>query len=76
MENHIMFLGATAISDSLQESVPEVINDLRKARIKVWMLTGDKKETAENIGKSTKLLDEDTVLLNLDTFEINLIKFF
>ena len=74
IEKDISFLGASAISDALQELVPEVINDLRKANIKVWMLTGDKKETAENIGKKAKLLDNETAILNLDFFDINFIK--
>ncbi len=42
--------------DRLQEDVPETIRDLIRANIKVWMLTGDKMETAENIAKSCKLI--------------------
>ena len=45
-------VGATGIEDKLQEDVPETIHDLKKAGIKVWMLTGDKKETAINSGHS------------------------
>jgi phospholipid-transporting ATPase len=45
-------LGATAIEDKLQEGVPDTISALRKANIKVWVLTGDKQETAINIGLS------------------------
>lgn len=44
-------LGATAIEDKLQEGVPETIEALMKAKIRVWVLTGDKLETAINIGK-------------------------
>lgn len=53
-------LGATAIEDKLQEGVPEIIEDFRRAGIKVWMLTGDKKETAENIGISCRMIDRNT----------------
>jgi magnesium-transporting ATPase (P-type) len=43
-------LGATAIEDKLQEEVAETITMLRKAGITTWMVTGDKKETAVNLG--------------------------
>lgn len=43
-------LGATAIEDRLQAGVPETIATLMKAEIKIWILTGDKQETALNIG--------------------------
>jgi len=50
-------VGASALEDMLQENVPECIDDFRKAGINVWMLTGDKFETAENIGFSCKMFD-------------------
>ena len=49
MEWDLTLLGATGIEDKLQEGVPETINNLRKAGIVVWVLTGDKQETAINI---------------------------
>ena len=49
-------LGITAIEDKLQDEVPEVIADLARAGIRLWMLTGDKEETAVNIGYSCNLL--------------------
>eukprot|EP00595_Chromulina_sp_UTEXLB2642_P000141 CAMPEP_0196762360 /NCGR_PEP_ID=MMETSP1095-20130614/1772_1 /TAXON_ID=96789 ORGANISM="Chromulina nebulosa, Strain UTEXLB2642" /NCGR_SAMPLE_ID=MMETSP1095 /ASSEMBLY_ACC=CAM_ASM_000446 /LENGTH=214 /DNA_ID=CAMNT_0042113037 /DNA_START=1908 /DNA_END=2549 /DNA_ORIENTATION=- len=55
-------LGITAIEDRLQDEVPEVIADLAKAGIVLWMLTGDKEETAVNIGRSCNLLLQDTKL--------------
>lgn len=58
-------IGATAVEDKLQDDVPETIHDLIRANIKVWMLTGDKLETAENIAKSCKLIMEDFELLVL-----------
>uniref|UniRef100_A0A665WIW5 Phospholipid-transporting ATPase n=1 Tax=Echeneis naucrates TaxID=173247 RepID=A0A665WIW5_ECHNA len=59
----LQLLGVTGIEDRLQEGVPETIAVLQQAGIKVWILTGDKKETAVNIGYSCKLLDPDTRLL-------------
>ncbi|KAG9129333.1 hypothetical protein Leryth_016622 [Lithospermum erythrorhizon] len=55
-ENKLIVLGASAIEDKLQEGVPEAIESLRIAGIKVWVLTGDKQETAISIGYSSKLL--------------------
>ena len=49
-------VGATAIEDRLQDGVPETIANLGKAGIKLWVLTGDKRETAIEIGYSTKVL--------------------
>lgn len=48
--------GATGIVDRLQEEVPETIEALQEAKIKVWVLTGDKQETAINIAFACKLL--------------------
>ncbi|KAK7313723.1 hypothetical protein VNO77_38918 [Canavalia gladiata] len=56
VENNLRVLGATAIEDKLQQGVPESIESLRTAGIKVWVLTGDKQETAISIGYSSKLL--------------------
>ncbi|XP_073661304.1 phospholipid-transporting ATPase IA isoform X6 [Tursiops truncatus] len=53
---NLQLLGATAIEDKLQDQVPETIETLMKADIKIWILTGDKQETAINIGHSCKLL--------------------
>ncbi|XP_026161377.1 phospholipid-transporting ATPase IC [Mastacembelus armatus] len=63
MERELQLLGVTAIEDRLQEGVPETISLLQRAGLKVWVLTGDKKETAVNIGYSCKLLEPDTRLL-------------
>ncbi|CAN1174452.1 Phospholipid-transporting ATPase 1 [Linum perenne] len=56
VENQLNLLGASAIEDKLQEGVPEAIESLRTAGIQVWVLTGDKQETAISIGYSSKLL--------------------
>ena len=52
-------IGSTAIEDKLQEDVAQTIYDIRRATIKVWVLTGDKVETAMNIGHACKLLDQE-----------------
>ena len=55
-ERGIVLIGGTAVEDRLQDDVPATINSLQQAGVKIWMLTGDKLETAENIGESCKLL--------------------
>ncbi|GAO19599.1 hypothetical protein UVI_02031900 [Ustilaginoidea virens] len=55
IEHNFELAGATAIEDKLQDGVPETIDKLRRANIKVWMLTGDKRETAVNIGHSARV---------------------
>ncbi|XP_066194014.1 phospholipid-transporting ATPase ID isoform X1 [Sylvia atricapilla] len=59
VEHNMMLLGATAIEDKLQQGVPETIAILTLANIKIWVLTGDKQETAVNIGYSCKMLTDD-----------------
>ncbi|XBW34991.1 hypothetical protein QEN19_000556 [Hanseniaspora menglaensis] len=63
IESKLKLLGCTAIEDKLQDKVSETIQNLQDANIKVWVLTGDKQETAINIGMSCKLLSEDMNLL-------------
>ncbi|KAH0497909.1 hypothetical protein TgHK011_005191 [Trichoderma gracile] len=55
VEEQFELAGATAIEDKLQDGVPETIDKLRRANVKVWMLTGDKRETAINIGHSARV---------------------
>ena len=55
-ERELSLLGATVLEDRLQENVQSTIESLHQADIKVWVLTGDKLETAESIGFSSKLL--------------------
>ncbi|KAK9282793.1 hypothetical protein L1049_011014 [Liquidambar formosana] len=56
IEKNLSILGASGIEDKLQQGVPEAIESLRMAGMKVWVLTGDKQETAISIGYSSKLL--------------------
>ena len=65
IENDLQVMGATAIEDKLQYGVPETLEDLNEAGIKVWVLTGDKAETALNIGCSSHLLRTEMVLIKL-----------
>uniref|UniRef100_A0A8C3RVC8 Phospholipid-transporting ATPase n=1 Tax=Chelydra serpentina TaxID=8475 RepID=A0A8C3RVC8_CHESE len=58
IEKDMMLLGATAIEDKLQEGVTETIASLSLANIKIWVLTGDKQETAMNIGYSCHMLTD------------------
>ncbi|XP_011471529.1 phospholipid-transporting ATPase ID isoform X1 [Oryzias latipes] len=59
IEKDMTLLGATAVEDKLQDGVPQTIEQLAKADIKIWVLTGDKQETAENIGYSCNILREE-----------------
>lgn len=55
IEKELILLGCTAIEDKLQEGVPNCIETLSRAGIKIWMLTGDKLETAINIAYGSLL---------------------
>lgn len=63
IEQNLYLIGATAIEDKLQDGVSETIATLQEAGIKIWVLTGDRQETAINIGMSCRLLSEDMNLL-------------
>ena len=65
IERDLTLLGGTAIEDRLQDGVPDTIALLRDAGIKLWVLTGDKVETAINIGFSCNLLSNDMDLIIL-----------
>ena len=57
IETELEIIGSTAIEDRLQDEVADTINFMKSVGIKVWVLTGDKVETAMNIGVSAGLLD-------------------
>ncbi|KAJ3116248.1 hypothetical protein HDU96_010105 [Phlyctochytrium bullatum] len=63
IEKNMLLIGATAIEDKLQDGVPECIERLSRAGIKLWVLTGDKLETAINIGLSCNLLTQEMNLI-------------
>lgn len=56
MEYELTYVGASAIEDKLQVGVAETIERVMNANIRVWVLTGDKQETAIEIAKSCKLI--------------------
>ncbi|GLD94849.1 hypothetical protein PINS_up003474 [Pythium insidiosum] len=70
IEQDLLLLGATAIEDKLQRHVPRAIANLMRAGMKVWMLTGDKQETAINISYACQLMDNDMkqIILNMELF--------
>ena len=65
IEIELIMVGATAIEDKLQDDVGYTIHKLKEAGIKVWVLTGDKVETAINIGYSCQLLNDDLIKLEI-----------
>lgn len=56
LENHLELLGVTGVEDKLQKDVKPSLELLRNAGIKIWMLTGDKVETARCVAVSSKLV--------------------
>lgn len=71
IEMDLTLVGATAIEDKLQDEVGDTISKLKEAGIRIWVLTGDKVETAINIGYSCKLLNDNLTQLEITekTFE-------
>ncbi|XP_018110451.1 phospholipid-transporting ATPase VB isoform X1 [Xenopus laevis] len=67
LETNLSLLGATGIEDRLQEGVPDTIASLREAGINIWVLTGDKQETAINIAYSCQLLDQSDTVFTINT---------
>jgi phospholipid-translocating ATPase len=84
IENDLELHGITGIEDRLQDGVSDTVEKMFSAGIKVWMLTGDKVETAINISIATGLLEPDSpgesgepekrgnrVILTTSDFEVN-----
>ncbi|KAG9490837.1 hypothetical protein GDO78_006263 [Eleutherodactylus coqui] len=67
LETNLTLLGATGIEDRLQDGVPDTIAALREAGINIWVLTGDKQETAVNIAYSCQLLDQNDMVFTINT---------
>ena len=66
IERDLELAGATAIEDKLQKGVPETVDKLRRAGIHIFMLTGDKIQTAINIGHSARLIKDYSSITILD----------
>ena len=65
MESDLYLLGSTGIEDQLQDDVADTLNSFIEIGIKVWVLTGDKVETAISIAYSCKLLSNEFEVLEL-----------
>ena len=66
IERNLEIIGSTAIEDCLQEGVQDTLQKMREAGIKTWMITGDKVETAVNIGRSCGLIKEGALEILFD----------
>jgi magnesium-transporting ATPase (P-type) len=66
IEKDLRIIGASGVEDKLQDGVPETISSLRAAGIKVIVLTGDKLETAVEIGHATCLLTPEMQVTQFD----------
>jgi phospholipid-transporting ATPase len=69
VECNLRILGCTAVEDKLQEDLPATIESILQAEINLWLLTGDKTETAINIGLSSNLISKEMELFVLDAEE-------
>lgn len=56
LERHLELLGVTGVEDKLQKDIKPSLELLRDAGVKIWMLTGDKVETARCVAVSSKLV--------------------
>ncbi|XP_050372631.1 putative phospholipid-transporting ATPase 9 [Argentina anserina] len=76
VEKDLILLGATAVEDKLQNGVPDCIDKLAQAGIKIWVLTGDKMETAINIGFACSLLRQGMkqIMINLESPDIKVLE--
>jgi len=66
VENNYFLLGATAIEDKLQDNISNVLYNFIEAGIKIWVLTGDKMDTAKSIAYSCKLLDHSFIIFQFE----------
>lgn len=74
LERDLRIVGSTAVEDLLQDDVGEVIRDLKEAGIVIWVLTGDKLETALSIGRSTNMITADCCNAILSETDPNVIR--
>ena len=71
IENNLELIGCSGIEDKLQDNVPNTIQTLMNTNIRLWVLTGDKEETAIEIAKSCYLIrpDMNLILLSSNSLE-------
>ena len=74
IENNLTLVGSTAIEDCLQDGVEDTLKKMREAGIKVWMITGDKIETAINIGRSCGLIEQGSTEIIISSESLLAIK--
>ena len=76
IEHNLDFIGFSTIENKLKDNVVQCIDDFKKAGtqypynhldIKIWMMTGDKKEVSTAIAKSSNIFKEEDNLLYLDS---------
>ncbi|XP_024918736.1 phospholipid-transporting ATPase IG isoform X4 [Cynoglossus semilaevis] len=65
LETGMSLIGATAVEDRLQEEAAETMEALQGAGMKIWVLTGDKMETAKSTCYACRLFQRNTELLEL-----------
>ena len=71
IENNLYLLGATAIEDKLQNNVSEVLESFINAGIKIWLLTGDKMDTAKSISYSCNLINHSFHIFDFEENNTN-----
>jgi phospholipid-translocating P-type ATPase (flippase) len=69
IETNLVPIGATGLEDKLQAEVPETISWIRDAGVQLWVLTGDKLETAISIGRTSGVILSDSSVLSVSTSE-------
>uniref|UniRef100_A0A158R9P5 Phospholipid-transporting ATPase n=1 Tax=Taenia asiatica TaxID=60517 RepID=A0A158R9P5_TAEAS len=74
IEQDLELVGATAIEDKLQDEVPQTIANMLAAGISIWVLTGDKQETAINIGLSCRLISPEHVQLIINGSNLDAVR--
>lgn len=65
LEQQLILIGVSGIEDKIQEGAPECLENFRAAGIKVWMLTGDRPDTATNVAYSVRLISSEMRLIKL-----------
>ena len=71
LEIGLDLVGLTGVEDKLQENIRESLEALRNGGIKVWMLTGDKRETATCIAISSKLAAKNHSFYQMEFSDVN-----
>ena len=74
IETGLKLVGSSAIEDRLQDAVAQTLQSLKSVGIKVWVLTGDKVETAINIGYSAGLLEKNMLIRVIEQSDLDEIK--